>query len=101
MKVDIEQEKKGEELKDKDMSEKEKELLIKEEKRKNGTDFEEDNEVTIKAIVSQTNSVNILPSDSDQVVRGNNTFVIHSDGEFILDVFSCRADAKLRFASSL
>lgn len=32
------------------------------------------------AVVTQINSVNVLQSDTDTVVRGTNTFVVHSDG---------------------
>ena len=55
----------------------------------------------IKAIVTQTNSVNVLPSDTDRIVKGNSTYVVHSGGEFILDLFACKNDAKLRFSNSL
>lgn len=47
------------------------------------------------------NTVNILPSDTDSVVKGESTFVIHSEGEFLLDVFECSGEAKVNYGDSL
>lgn len=55
----------------------------------------------MKAIITQINSVNILPSDTDSIVRGNATFLIHSDGEFIFDVFECSGLSKVKYSDSL
>ena len=58
--------------------------------------------MSINAVVTQTtNTVNVLPSDTDSIVKGNNTYVIHSGGEFILDLFSCKNDALIKFSNSL
>ena len=101
MKIDISQQKQKAEKELINMSEEEKEKIIKQASQSNETSFEDDNQVRIKAIVTQTNSINVLPSDTDSIVKGNSTYVIHSGGEFILDLFSCKNDAKLKFSNSL
>lgn len=58
-------------------------------------------EPTFSAYITQVNTVNILPSDTDSVVKGESTFVIHSDGEFLLDVFECSGEAKVNYGNSL
>ena len=52
----------------------------------------------MKIIVTQLNSVNILPSDTDSIVKDEKVFVVHSDGEFILDLFECKGIAKVSYA---
>ena len=34
-------------------------------------------------------------------MRGAKTYVVHSDGEFILDVFECKGEAKVSYSDSL
>lgn len=75
--------------------------MVANETEDNSTEFEEDEEITVKAVVTQVNSVNILPSDTDTVVKGSNTYLIHSDGEIMLDVFECKGNAKISFSDSL
>jgi len=55
----------------------------------------------LKAVVSQSNSINILPSDVDTIVKGSNTFIVYSEGEFLLDVFECKGESKIKYANSL
>jgi hypothetical protein len=52
-------------------------------------------------VATQVNSVNILPSDTDTVVKGTNTYLVHSDGEIMLDVFECKGSAKISYSDSL
>ena len=61
----------------------------------------EEAERTFSAFITQVNTVNILPSDTDSVVKGESTFVVHSEGEFLLDVFECSGEAKVSFGNSL
>lgn len=56
---------------------------------------------SFNVIVTQVNSVNILASDSDALVRNNATYIIHSDGLFILDVLECKGSAKLAYGKNL
>ena len=40
----------------------------------------EEKEVTFEAVVSQLNKINLLPSNTQTMVKGENIFVVHSDG---------------------
>jgi hypothetical protein len=60
-----------------------------------------DDEIKLNAIITQVNTVNILPTDTDSVVKGASTYVIHSEGEFLLDVFECKGEAKVNYGNSL
>lgn len=51
-------------------------------------------------MVTQINNVNILFSDTDTSVQGINTFVVHSNGDFLLDVLECQGDAKVSYSDS-
>jgi hypothetical protein len=42
--------------------------------------------------------VNLLPSDTEAVVKGSSTFTIHHSGEFLLDVFECKDLGKTRLS---
>jgi len=66
-------------------------------------DFGEVDNLSFKAVVTQANSVNIIPSDTETLVRGTKTYIVHSDGEFILDVFECKGEgeAKVSYSDSL
>jgi hypothetical protein len=98
MKIDAVRE---EEMED-DRSEAEKTKEVSASKQEEGSgEFNEDQTMSIKAIVTQINSVNVLPSDTDSIVKGKSSYVIHSDGEFLLDIFECKGDAKVSYSDSL
>lgn len=81
----------GREREDKDKGEEVKEVA----------EAAEEEEPVFAGSITQVNTVNILPSDTDSVVKGESTFVIHSEGEFLLDVFECEGEAKVNFGESL
>ena len=64
-------------------------------------EFDEDQDVELNVVVTQINAINILPPDTDTIVHGISTFLINSDGEFLLDVFECQGDAKISYADIL
>lgn len=55
----------------------------------------------LNVVVTQINAINILPPDTDTTVRNTSTFLINSDGEFLLDVFECKGDAKVSYSDTL
>jgi hypothetical protein len=57
--------------------------------------------VQLNVVVTQINAINILPPDTDTTVRNTSTFLINSDGEFLLDVFECKGDAKVSYSDTL
>ena len=61
------------------MSEEQKEKLIKN-NNETVSQFDNEDKVEIKGIVTQINKINILASDHDVNVKGDRTFVIHSGG---------------------
>jgi hypothetical protein len=48
---------------------------------------EESNNLILKAVVSQTNSINYLSSYVSTPVNGSNTYIVYSEGEFLLNLF--------------
>jgi hypothetical protein len=68
---------------------------------KDADQSEESDEHAIKAVVSQTKSINYLPSDVHTFVRGSNTYIVHSEGEFLLGLFERQGKGKMKYATSL
>lgn len=106
MKIDTVELEKKEEKEEENLSEEDKKKIVENGSEDNETVIqeqfqEEEKEVVVRAVVTQINSVNVLQSDTDTVVRGTNTFVVHSDGQFLLDVLECKGDAKVTVGESL
>jgi hypothetical protein len=45
--------------------------------------------------------MNIINADVETLVKNTQYFVVHSDGEFMLDVFECKGNANVLYGDSL
>ena len=46
-------------------------------------------------MAQQISNTNILPEDTEAVVKDEDTFIIYPAGSYLLDVFECSGEARL------
>ena len=51
--------------------------------------------------MSQVNDVNLLASNSDFLFSGEKTFVIHTDGDVVIDLLKCAGTPSIRVGNSM
>ena len=61
----------------------------------------EDSETTLTLVVLQNENVNILGANTEVMVHNENTFVLHPNGDLLIDVFLCQGDVDIRYATTL
>lgn len=50
-------------------------------------------------VAFQNEVVNILPMNTEVLIRNSNKYVFHPSGDLLIDLFVCKGDLDIRYAS--
>jgi hypothetical protein len=55
----------------------------------------------VKFVVMQEYNINLLPENTETIVRGEGKYVIHPEGDIVVDLFECKDKASIKYAGSM